>query len=260
MSIRRTLLKNPVIRKNFAKVISQPSKERGYTTLELPPEDLQKVGKIVSYVGYILLLLTFIDYAFLLFPPQLFNPVWELNVIGHLVESVWAPMLGFLLIFFRMPQQKVRTKELRKLTWISRLALLMAMVYFLSVPLMISDTVRIYRERHNQYNNLVLQQKTQLSEIQQKLNSSSEEEIIQTFAKSPLVLPNDSATVMREKLFKEFKQKQSDSLEQAAKINRQNNRSSLKNSIKWGLGALLSGFLFIKIWENTKWTRNKQIL
>ena len=258
MSIRRTLLKNPVIRRNFAKAMSQSQQD--YTSFELMPEELQKIGNLISFAGYILLSLTLIDYVFLVFPPRLFNPAWELNVIGHLIESVWAPMLGLLLIFFRMPQQKIRTKELKKLSWISRLVLLMAIVYFLLVPLIISNTVRINQDRHNQYNQLVVQQQTELSNIQQKLNDLSDEQITQTFAKSPIVLPNDSAIVMREKLLNKFKSTQSANLSQAAKINQQNNRSSFKQSIKWAIGALLSGFLFIKIWESTKWTRNKQVI
>jgi hypothetical protein len=260
MSIRRTLLKNPVIRRNFARAISQSSGQREYTTFELLPEDLQKVGNAIAFAGYTLLLLTLLDYAFLVFPPRLLNPTWELNVIGHLLESVWAPMLGLLLIFFRMPQQKVSTRELKILSWISRLVLLVAIVYLLLVPLIISDTVRIHRDRYNQYNNLVKQQQTLLSNTQQKLNSLSEEQLTQAFSGSPLVLPNDSGVVMREKLLKEFKSKQAAERNQAAKINKENNRSLLKQSTKWGMGALLSGVLFIKIWENTKWTRNRQMI
>jgi hypothetical protein len=258
MSIRRTLLRNPVIRKNFAKVVSQSQQES--QTFELAPVELQKLGNAISFTGYVLLLLTLLDYVFLLFPPQLLNPTWELNVIGHLIESVWAPMLGLLLIFFRMPQQKVDTKELTVLSLISRFLLLIAIIYLLLVPLIISDTVRIYRDRHNQYNNLVKQQQTLLSNTQQELISLSEEQVTQAFAQSPLVLPSDSGVVMREKLLKEFKSKQAAERNQAAKINRENNRSLLKQSTKWGMGALLSGILFIKIWENTKWTRNRQII
>jgi len=29
----------------------------------------------------------------------------------------------------------------------------------------------------------------------------------------------------------------------------------LKNSVKWNLGALISGFLFICIWRMTRWTQ-----
>ena len=254
MSIRRTLLKNPVIRRNFQKAISQSQEE--YTTFELLPEQLQKIGRTISFAGYVLLILTFLDYAFIIIPPRLFNPAWELNVISHLIESMWAPTLGFLLIFFRMPQQQIRHRDLRKLSLVSRLVLLMAIIYFLLVPLIISDTVRINRDRHNQFKSLVTQQQTKSSEIKQQLSNLSDEQVTKIFAKSPVVLPDDSGEVMREKLLNKFKLEQSNIRSQAAKINQQNNRNAIKKSIKYGIGAILSGLLFINIWENTKWTRN----
>jgi Na+-driven multidrug efflux pump len=83
----------------------------------------------------------------MLIPPHLFNPAWELNIIGHLIESVWASILGFLLILFRMPEQKIYTREFKRLSLVSKLALFVAIIYFLLIPLIISDTARIYRDR-----------------------------------------------------------------------------------------------------------------
>ena len=255
MSIRRTLLKNPVVRRQFAKAFSQTPKES--TVFELPPEQLSKIGKTISFAGYILLALTFLDYIFLIFPPRLFNPAWELNVIGHLIDSIWAPMLGLLLIFFRMPQQKIRNKELKKLSILSRLVLLMAIFYFLLVPLIITDTVRVNRDRDNQFKVLVSQQQTQLTKAQQQLNELSDEQVTKAFAKSPLVLPSDSGEAMREKILNKLKENQSITRNRAAKVNKQNNRQTIKKSLKWAIGALLAGFVFINIWDNSRWTRNQ---
>jgi len=55
----------------------------------------EKSTKIINLVGYIILLLTLLDYVFLLFPSDFFEPSWIYNIAGHLVENVWAFLLGF---------------------------------------------------------------------------------------------------------------------------------------------------------------------
>ncbi|GAB4534782.1 MAG: hypothetical protein Tsb0014_21220 [Pleurocapsa sp.] len=259
MSIRRNLLKNPVIGRFFFN-LSSPSNKQEYTSFVLPLEQIQKIGNTISLSGYILLALTLIDYIFLIVPPRLFNPAWELNVIGHLIESVWAPILGFLLILFRMPDQKIYTGELKRLSIISKLALLVAIIYFLLIPLIISDTARIYRDRNHQFSSLITQQQTQLSKIEQQLGNLSDTQVTQAFGKSSVVSPNDSGEIMREKLLKKFQLEQSNNRSKVAQNKRQSNVSLVKNSVKWGIGALLSGLFFVYIWSNSKWTRNKMIV
>ena len=57
---------------------------------------------------------------------------------------------------------------------------------------------------------------------------------------------------MRKKLLIEFKEKQSINQNKAAKVKKQHNCQAIKQSLKWAIGALLVGFLFINIWDNSK--------
>ena len=62
---------------------------------------------MIPKVGYLILLLSFLDYILLLMPPQFLNPNWELNTMGRIIEYVWAPLIAFLMIFVRLPEQKI---------------------------------------------------------------------------------------------------------------------------------------------------------
>ena len=44
-------------------------------------------------------------------------------------------------------------------------------------------------------------------------------------------------------------------IEQAEPIRSQDRLSLWKSSVKWNLGALVSGVLFIRIWRGTHWAR-----
>jgi hypothetical protein len=146
MFAKVNIMKNTTLRRVFEK-LNYPSKSKVNTSFVLLLEQIQKIGNTISLAGYIILLLTLIHYLLMLIPPHLFNPAWELNIIGHLIESVWASILGFLLILFRMPEQKIYTGEFKRLSLVSKLALFVAIIYFLLIPLIISDTARIYRDR-----------------------------------------------------------------------------------------------------------------
>ena len=48
----------------------------------------------VALVGYVILGLIFFDYIHLLIPPKFFNPNWEIETIGRIIETIWILLLG----------------------------------------------------------------------------------------------------------------------------------------------------------------------
>jgi len=262
MSLRRSIRNNPVLKqvsKLGKKTKTLPSSNDNYRAIELAPEISQKIGNLIPIAGYLLLTLTFLDYAALLIPLHFLNPNWELNTIGQLVESVWAPILGFLLVFYRLPPHKIRVKELKLMSIVSWLILLLAIVYFISIPLLISNTFRINQINFAQVTQQADQQKTQVAEMKQQLSSLSDNQVTNIFSKSPLVSPKDSSETMKVKLLTKLEQEQSSSLNQATTAYQQQKRSLFKNSFKWIIGAFISGWFFLIFWKSTDWTRKMSV-
>jgi cell division protein FtsL len=258
MSLRGIIRKNPILKQvsNLSKKTKTfPNSDDNYRAIQLDPGIIQKISDLIPIAGYLLLILTFLDYAALLIPFQFFNPNWELNIIGQLVESVWAPILGFLLIFYRLPPHTIKVKELKLMSIVSWLILLLAIVYFISIPLLISNTFRLNQINFAQVTQQADQQKTQATKLKQELNSLSDNQVTNIFAKSPLVSPKDSSETMKEKLLTKLEQEQSSSLNKATTVYQQQKKSLVKNSFKWIIGAFLSGCFFITLWKSTDWTR-----
>jgi large-conductance mechanosensitive channel len=262
MSLRRSIRNNPILKQVSQlgkKTKTFPSSNDDYRAIELAPEIIQKISNLIPIAGYLLLTLTFLDYLALLIPLQFFNPNWELNIIGQLVESVWAPILGFLLVFYRLPPHKIRAKKLKLMSIVSWLILLLAIVYFLSIPLIISDTFRINQINFAQVTQQADQQKTQVAEMKQQLSNLSDNQVTNIFAKSPLVSPKDSSETMKGKLLTKLEQEQSSNLNKATTVYQQQKQSLFKNSFKWIIGAFLSGCFFITFWKSTDWTRKMSV-
>jgi hypothetical protein len=227
------------------------------TTIALSSKSLYKFVGVINLSGYLLLTLTLLDYSMLIFPLQLFDPTWELNIIGQFVESVWAILLGFLLIFFRLPKQKIKSGELKLLTLMSWLLLLTATIYCLSVPLIISDTVRLDRQNFSQLNVRVKQQEDKIAALVKELEAISDEQLTKAVARSPLISPTDSSDTIRKKLFAQLQKEKQNSINEARLTYQQQKNNLFKTSAKWAIGSLLSGLVLIAIWHNTKWSNKK---
>ena len=137
----------------------------------------QKSLQTVNLVGYSILFLVLVDYLALLISAQFFDPTWELTTIGRLVETAWAPLLAFLLIFYRRYQDIIKPGELRLLSLLSWFALLLGIAYFLAVPLIIGNTIRINRSQQAQLISQIHNQKTQVQQYTQQLNQASDEQL-----------------------------------------------------------------------------------
>lgn len=84
-------------------------------------------------IGYGLLLLWLIDSLHILIPPQLMNPVWELQTIGTFIERVPVPLLGFIFVFWGEYSDRKLLEEflLKILSWF---ALILAVIFYVSYP------------------------------------------------------------------------------------------------------------------------------
>jgi hypothetical protein len=143
------------------------------------------------------------------------------------------------------------------LSLVSWLLLLTAIVYCLSVPLIISDTVRINRQNFSQFTLQVKQQKTQALAMEKELKTIPDDRLTRVFSQSPIVSPNDSSDTMRKKLIEQLQTEQQKSFNQAQFTYQQQKNTSIENCLRWSIEALLSGIVMIVIWHNTKWRDRK---
>ncbi|ERT04756.1 hypothetical protein M595_5283 [Lyngbya aestuarii BL J] len=217
----------------------------------------------LRWVGYTLLFLTLIDLIVLVIPPQFTNPVWEFQTIGAIVERVAVPLIGFVLVFYG--GQNLRAKwELPLLKILSLSTLLFGIILLLFIPLGVINTFRINQQSNTQIGTQVEQRITQIQQVQQQLQQATTPEQMEellsrldTQGRSPDIQSNQQLEEIKNQLT-EFVSRSEQATKTQAQTTLKNRKIVLfKNSIKWNLGALISGILFISIWKATAWTRQR---
>jgi hypothetical protein len=208
-------------------------------------------------VGYGLLLFVLSDLIDILLPPRFMDPVWEFQTIGAVVERMPLPLLGFVLVFFG--EMNLRSKwETILLKFLSWAALLIGIALFLLIPLGISDTLRINNQNNAQLNAQASQQISQIQQFEEQLNEATEndlENLLTRIETQDSTQEIQSSQELKERLLAET-DKAENTLRTQAEATRSNKRLELlKSSVKWNLGALISGILFIRIWQSTRWAR-----
>lgn len=237
------------------KLLNRPQSRREPIPLNTLIE--QNSSEIINFFGYIVLTLTFLDYVAILIPLQLFNSAWELQLIGRFVETSWAWLLGLIFIFYRRKGDFIQQKELGILSWISRLTLLVAIAYFLMFPLLISNCIRISQNNFTQANQVLTSQSQQIQEIETNLNKASEADLtnlIKNFPDRNAKL-NLSPQQFKEKLLSENTAKQQAASQEIKTSLSQKQQELYKTTVKWCIGAILTGTSALFIWKSTRWTR-----
>lgn len=231
---------------------------RSRRTIQASEVGRGRTATIGRIIGYGLLLYALLDYLYLLIPPQLSNPAWQFETMGQMVERVWAPLLGFWFIFYGA-QFQVRKIEAFLLRFLSWMALLLGIFYFLMLPLGINNTIRLNDRTNTQIEAQLSQQVQQLQQQKEQLGQINNQQLQNLFAEFNRQNPSaeiQSPQQLQERILSELETNQQN-LQTQANIARSNQRRVLlKNSVKWNIGALLSGFLFVIIWALTDWVRS----
>lgn len=226
--------------------------------------DLLQSSVLTRGVGYGLLLLVLFDLINLLVPLGFMNPAWELQTFGSIVERSAVPLVAMTMLFWGGLNGRFKF-ELPILKGLSWLALVIGLVFWLMIPMAIFSAVRIDRQNEQQVTAQVQQGKTQIQQIQTQLeqvaNPSEMEKLIKQFDRSgssPKIENTQKLEEVKQGLTSSLTQGQTNLTNQAQTL-RQNQRFGLiKNSVKWNLGALVAGALFLWIWMLTNWARSKR--
>lgn len=203
-------------------------------------------------VGYGLLVLALFDLIATLVPIRLTNALWLFETMGAIVERVTIPLLGLVLVFFGEEKfrSSIEQKLLKALRW---LCLLVGVLFLLLIPLGLVSTLQVRGIYKVQTNNQFNQQKVQIERIERQLNQMKDQDLENFIKNQGRTLDGQTPQQAKEQfLTKINKDKQQLRLQfEQAVANRY--LALIKNSIKWNLGALVAGVLFIYIWYLTRW-------
>lgn len=216
---------------------------------------------MLRLVGYGLIAMAAIDYLSILIPPQLMNPVWEFQTIGAIVERIPLVLLG--MVFAFCGQREERTPiETILLRWLSRLCLISAILLFLSFPLSIVNGFRIYYSSNVRVNLQLGDRIEALDNFQTELEQAQSLEqissVLQKQSNSPVrIPPSVKGEELKTDILDKLTQNQNLLKSQASSIRSNQRFTLLKQGVKWNLGALISAFILLFIWQQTFWARIK---
>lgn len=199
-------------------------------------------------VGYGLLALSLFDIIDIFVPSLFTNPAWEFQVVRNLVERVPVPLLGAVLVF-------AGEKSLRIFKFLSWACLVVALLFFLLIPLGLSASVRIDQQSSQQLSAQVNQQTTQLQQLEAVLNKATTPAEIQSILTrlNPQggVVSAQNLPQIKTQLLTRIAEGQRQIKTQAANNRANAQRLLIKNAIKSLLGALVSGTIFMMLWRQT---------
>lgn len=215
-------------------------------------------SSLVRRIGYCLLVLALFDLLSVLIPPRLADPAWVFQTIGALVERTAVPLIGLGLVFYGQADFRPKWERL-PLQFLSWAALLYGMLFLLLAPLLILNSLRVDSGIYSQINAQVTQQLSQLERLEQQIGQAITPQDINTItARLNLQkLPPDikSPQQLKSLLLPEITKAKEIVRPRIEAAWADKRFSLLKSSIKWFLGTMVSGSVFIYIWYLTRWAR-----
>lgn len=219
--------------------------------------------KIFHLVGFILIGFSLLAYGNVLIPPQLTNPAWEYEATAQLLDLIWAPILGLMLIFYRQYRQGdfIRQRTLWFLSFLSWLSLLAGIIYLLMIPLTIINADRLYTTHLEQVSTNVAQQLDQLDQARNQVESATNDQLLVFAANFSAQNPQanlgnlENPSEARTALLEAINTSQSDLQVEAIRARSTRKRQLFKSTLNIGLGLLLAAISHVWIWRLTDWVR-----
>ncbi|BAZ65491.1 hypothetical protein NIES4106_02300 [Fischerella sp. NIES-4106] len=209
---------------------------------------------ILRSLGYGLLILSLFDWVAMFVPSNFFNPAWEFQTIGAIVERVPVPLIGLALVFYGELHSRNRW-EFPILKLLSGLTLLLAALFLLMIPLGVSNTIRLNKENVAQINNISTQQISRAEQLHQKLSEATPEQLDNLLKSRGGSLYGKKPEEVKNELLSQVSKAKAQIKDQAETTQSLRGLNLIKTSTKWILGALVSAFLFFSLWKATDWAR-----
>jgi hypothetical protein len=244
-----------------AKVSSEDetgTKEGSNRYLFVSENTLESTQKLFPLLGYGLFLYVIVDTLYIIIPPRLTDPVWQFQLMGRLVEYVWFPLFGFIFVFYRR-QGYIKKLEIKLLKFLSWVCLLVGLIYLLMIPLGINNTRRIYETNRTQFNAQIAQANERIKTLEESFERANTPQdlrnLLAQLSPQGVAPPISDLEGIKQQLTQSLGQSGQNFRTQLEAQKKAQDELLLKNSLKWNLGALISGTWFILIWSQTSWIR-----
>lgn len=226
------------------------------TRIVIENEEKRFYFNLFKLTGYIFLLITIIDYFFILYPLNLGNPVWEFQVLEKLIESGWTPILAGLFLFYPK-ESSYPMIEQKILSWLSRGFLILGILYFLSIPLILGDGKRINNDRNVNLDKQIDQQTQQYNKIEEIIKNANSEQIKQLIAQNPNLKfdINQPEETLKKQFIYANEQTLKAFINQLKKEVKKQNSLTKRTAIKLTIKTILVGILLIGIFNYSHWLR-----
>jgi amino acid transporter len=216
----------------------------------------RQTASLFRGTGYALLLVTLVLYVSFFIPPVFGNPVWQLQLIGNLVQNLAFPAVGLTLVFYGARNWRLR-RELVLVQVLSYLTLLAALLFFMLLPLGLSSTVRLYNQGQAELVQGLDQRLSALQRIETQVEkANSDAQINQLVTQMKVQTPSGiSPKQLKDQMLVQLTQARS-KLQDGTELQRQEQRFSvIKNFIQQALIAIIAAGIFIWLWWISAWAR-----
>jgi hypothetical protein len=214
--------------------------------------------RIARILGYGLLILAFFDLIETFMSLELMNALSQFQTIGTLVERVPVTLIGLVLVFFGGLDERNKW-ELLLLKCLSWLTLLVGVLFILLIPLGIGNTVQINNILVAQVNTQYEQKISQAKGFEERVKQATPENILDVVKRQGGSAAGKTPQQIKDEILSKVDKSKAEFKTQADASKWQQQKSYLKKAVKWNLGALISGFLFISIWKYTDRIRTARI-
>jgi hypothetical protein len=217
---------------------------------------ISQIIGIMPVIGYGIFFASLADFLHVLFPLQLFNPAWELQTIGSLIDQSWALLIGMGFIcsrYFAENQANSRLIEFLFLKAIRWFFLILAILYLFLAPLVVLNSFRMTTQISQQADQQQNAKTARIDQIQNQVTKITNSAQLRALAQSLNINKDDITRLADDQLPASIQQQLSTAksrIEKETAIARRNQLQKLwQNSIRMIFSQILLAFTFIFIWS-----------
>lgn len=213
---------------------------------------------LLSWLGYVLLFGSALDYLIILYPLQLTNPSWELQTFTQMVNNAWALLLAILLIF--LPKRaSISRLELQFLSLIRWGLFLGGVLFILLIPLGILNTQRIRETRVAELNRQQTVRTEELNNLQQAIESGQLSRVqLRRIATAFNLQATPNETPLRERLLEKVAEQKQQLRENITTRKNSRSRQLLGQAVRINSQALFIGAFLLRAWWEVRWLKKIQ--
>jgi uncharacterized membrane protein len=235
--------------------IKLPKVRNPFKVISIKDSDEQGIFILLSWLGYVILIVSAIDYLRVLYPPQLTNPSWEFQTFINLVNNTWLVLLALILIF--MPNRsQIRRFELVFLRFLRWIILLGSVIFILLIPLTIQNANRLNQQATVQLGQQQTTQQKQLNNLEDALQNESVSYFQMQRLKNEFNIQETPESVSLEDSLIEKVQQRKQELQQQIAIQKRNRfRELFAQAGRNIIAGLLIGIFLIRLWWEARWIK-----